>query len=97
MRAELLLRERIVVAEDAFVEIRIWRVPSPVRGSRHAFKYALVYVVRRECVLRYDNEAGKGDHRHLGAVETPYIFTTPEQLLSDFWRDVETWTAKQTP
>jgi hypothetical protein len=96
MSAELLLRERIIVAEDAFVEIRIWRVPLSVRGSRHAFKYALAYVVRRECVLRYDNEAGKGDHRHLGAVETPYTFTTPERLLADFWEDVETWTRKPT-
>jgi hypothetical protein len=43
------------------------------------------------CVLRYDNEAGKGDHRHVGKTERSYGFTTPEQLLTDFWRDVENW------
>lgn len=91
MKAELLLRERVVIAEDAFVEIRIWRVPSPVLGSRHAFKYALAYVVRQACVLRYDNEAGKGDHRHIGDRETAYRFTTPEKLLADFWKDVDAW------
>jgi hypothetical protein len=51
----------------------------------------LAYVVRGECVLCYDNEAGKGDHRHLGAVEAPYHFTTPAQLLAEFWSDVDRW------
>ncbi len=91
MKAELLLRERHGVAEDAFVELRIWRVPLPVRGSGHAYKYALAYVVRGECVLRYDNEAGKGDHKHLDGVEMSYRFSTPETLLADFWDDVDRW------
>ena len=33
----------------------------------------LAYVVRGVCVLRYDNEAGKGDHRHFGSGERPYV------------------------
>lgn len=96
MKAELLLRERIILAENAFAEIRVWRVPSPVRGSAHAYKYALAYVVGGICVLRYDNEAGKGDHRHLGSAETPYRFTTPERLLADFWEDVDRWRPERT-
>ena len=91
MKAELLLKERHQLAADAFVELRVWRVPQPVRGSSHDLKYALAYVVGGICVLRYDNEAGKGDHRHLGAVETPYTFTTPAKLLADFWTDVDRW------
>lgn len=91
MKAELLLRERIILAENAFAEIRVWRAPSPVRGSLHDYKYALAYVVGGRCVLRYDNEAGKGDHRHLGATETPYRFETPERLIADFWEDVDRW------
>lgn len=31
----------------------------------------------------------KGDHRHYGAREMPYRFSTVEQLLADFWTDVE--------
>jgi hypothetical protein len=89
MKAEPLLRERHVIAEDAFVELRIWRVPVKVRGSAHSYKYALVYVIAGHSVLRYDNEAGKGDHRHWGNAETPYHFTTPQALLADFWRDIE--------
>ncbi len=91
MKAELLLLERYQIRADAFAELRIWRVPQTVRGSRHEYKYALAYVVAGECVLRYDNEAGKGDHKHVGAEEVPYLFTTPAQLLADFWSDVDQW------
>ncbi len=94
MAAELLLHERHQVADDAFAELRIWRVPSKVRGSRHEYKYALAYVVAGVCVLRYDNEAGKGDHRHIGDREEPYRFTSPERLLADFWADIDRWRPK---
>ena len=91
MKAQPLLNERYLLRADVFVELRIWRAPKPVRGSVHRFKYGLAYVVAGVCVLRYDNEAGKGDHRHVGDVETEYRFTTPDQLLADFWRDVDQW------
>jgi len=91
MKAEPLLIERHQLAANAFVELRVWRVPSPVPGSGHDLKYALAYVVEGVCVVRYDNEAGKGDHRHIGDVETRYAFTTPAALLADFWRDVDQW------
>ena len=67
------------------------RLRSAVRST--AFKYALAYVVQGACVLRFDNEAGKGDHLHLGDTEKPYRFTTPEQLLADFWKEVDAWKA----
>ena len=76
---------------NAFVEIVLWQVPKPVRGSLHDVKYSLVLVVDDVCVLRYDNEAGKGDHRHLGNIETPYLFSGVDQLLADFARDVGRW------
>lgn len=87
--AELLLDERHVLSESSFVELVIWRVPVAVRGSRHEFRYRLALVVDGECVLRYDNEAGKGDHRHVGDTEHDYRFKTAEQLLADFWTEVE--------
>ena len=48
-------------------------------------------VVAGECVLRYDNETGKGDHRHIDETETVYAFSSYEKLLMDFWADVEAW------
>ena len=88
MHAELLLHERNALDSDSFVELKVWRAPTQVPGSSHSFKYAPAYIVRNHCVLRYDNEAGKGDHKHTGADEVAYPFTTPEQLLTDFWADV---------
>ena len=91
MKATLLVRTRIIYAETAFAELVLWRVPQPVAGSAHPFKYRLAYLVRGECVLRYDNEAGKGDHRHAEGEESAYHFTTPEQLIADFQRDIVRW------
>lgn len=91
MEAEALAQERHVLAEDAFVEVVVWRVPRQVKGSAHRFKYRLALVVAGECVLRYDNETGKGDHRHVGNAETSYSFSSREKLLVDFWADVEAW------
>lgn len=55
----------------------------------HRFKYRLALVENGVCVLRYDNEAGKGDHRHVDDAEEPYRFTSAETLLADFWAEIE--------
>ena len=91
MKAVLLLNERVPQGGDSFTEQRVYRVPSSVAGSAHDLKYSLAFIVGGDCVLRYDNEAGKGDHRHVGDVETPYSFTTPAALIADFWHDVDQW------
>ncbi len=90
MKAELLMRERRVLA-DGFIEVVVWSLAEPLSGSTHSLKYRLAYVVRSECVLRYDNEAGKGDHRHVGTKELPYRFVSVDRLIDDFLSDVATW------
>jgi hypothetical protein len=87
-KAVLLLRRRVVLDEDAFADLVLWRVPRPVPGCTHAYKYRLAYVRAGHCLVRYDNEAGKGDHRHLGPLERPYRFTDPDTLLADFRHDI---------
>jgi hypothetical protein len=94
MKARTLIHERHVLDEVAFVEIRILGVPEPVRGSAHDFKYALAYVEGGQCRIRFDNEAGKGDHRHHhDGRESAYVFVSPQQLLADFWAEVDLWRA----
>ena len=88
MAAEPLLDERHVLTESAFAELVVWRVPTPVKGSAHRFRYRLALVVGGTCVLRYDNEPGKGDHRHVRDREERYRFKSAEQLLADFWTEV---------
>jgi hypothetical protein len=91
MRAVALIRRRVVMAQDAFADIAVWRLSHPVPHPGHGYTYRLAYVVAGECVLRYDNERGKGDHRHVGDVETRYVFSTPEQLMADFSADIARW------
>ena len=91
MGAELLLNERHILSESAFVEMVVWRLSQPQPGSTHTLKYGLALVIDGPCVLRYDNESGKGDHRHTGGKEARYTFTTAQALLDDFWKDVDNW------
>lgn len=74
---------------SGIVEIVIWQVPQPVPPSEHPYKYRLVYVVDGQRVLGYDNERGKGDHKHVGKSEMPYNFVSPQQLMADFMADLE--------
>ena len=91
MKAIELIRTRIAYFESAYAELVLWRLPKSVEGSSHDFKYRLAYVVQGECVLRYDNEIGKGDHRHFCDKEYAYTFTTPEKLITDFQKDIARW------
>jgi hypothetical protein len=88
MNAELLFHQRIDYDDGAIVEMVLWRVPSPVPPSTHDLKYSLFYGRPGVREVGYDNERGKGDHRHLQGVEAPYAFSSVEQLMVDFWPDV---------
>lgn len=90
-KAQELIRRRVDVAENAFADIVVWHVPQPVPASHHPFKYRLAFVVDGTCVVRYDNEAGKGDHRHIEGEEQPYVFSSPRQLVADFFNEVTRW------
>jgi hypothetical protein len=72
------------------VEMVLWRVPSPVPLSVHGLKYSLFYGRLGLREAGYDNERGKGDHRHFQGAGTAYSFTSVEQLVADFWSDVRT-------
>jgi hypothetical protein len=91
MPAKLLIRTRVIYSESSFAELVLWQLPRPLSGSSHGYKYRLAYVVEEECVIRYDNEATKGDHRHFGGREFKYRFSTPEKLIADFQNDIARW------
>ena len=88
MPALLLHRERLDFDDGAVVEMVIWQVPAPVVGSRHRFKYRLYYGRAGERIVGYDNERGKGNHRHRRGREERYRLTTVERLVRDFLSDV---------
>jgi hypothetical protein len=88
MKAKLLAHAKEVHDDGAIVEVVIWELPEPLPPCVHRFKYRLFYGWPGREVVRYDNERGKGDHRHVGGVERPYAFVSVEQLLDDFEFDV---------
>lgn len=89
MKAELLQRRKSVLSDGAILELVIWRVSEPVEGSVHLYKYRLFYGREGRRIVGFDNERLKGDHRHLDGVETPYTFSTVEDLVRDFLTEVE--------
>lgn len=89
MKATQIIKSRTVLDENSFIDMAVWHLPEPVLGSEHPFKYRLALVVGGECVMRYDNERGKGDHKHINGLEVKTTFTTLEKLLDDFVSDVE--------
>jgi hypothetical protein len=91
VKATELLRRKIIYSENSFAELVLWRVSKPLPGSSHSYKYRLAYVVNGECVLRFDNEAGMGDHRHADGKEGHYSFSSPEKLIFDFQRAIVRW------
>lgn len=88
MKARLILHEKQAFRAGV-VEIVVWQIASPVPPAEHRFKYRLVYVVNGSRVVGYDNERGKGDHKHIDGVEQPYAFINAATLLADFWKDVK--------
>jgi len=91
MKAVQLVSRRIPYSARAFAEVVIWQLPKPVSGSNHAYKYRLAYIVDGTCVLRYDNETGKGDHHHADGKERIYAFETLDKLLADFELEITRW------
>lgn len=91
LNAELLVNEPLILSPNTFVEMVVWRLSLALSGSTHTFKYRLAFIVDGRCVMRYENEAGRGDHSHLEDDESPCLFTTAQALLEDFWRDVDNW------
>ncbi len=89
MKAALLYRHREDFDDGAILEVAVWRLSQPVQDSDHPYKYRLFYGYPDFRVVGYDNERGKGDHRHYSGREESYQFTTPEQLMDDFLADVE--------
>ena len=78
----------LVFPDGAMLRMRVWEVPEPVPPSARRFKYSLYYGRPGERTVLYDNERGKGDHRHCGEREENYTFRGVEPLIADFLADV---------
>ena len=89
MSATPIYQLRDILPNGLTVEAVAWQVPVPVLGCAHPYKYRLYCGRAGTCLVRYDNERGKGDHKHLGDLEVPYDFVSIERLMAEFIADVE--------
>jgi hypothetical protein len=88
MAASLWFRDKYIYADGAIREMVIWRLAGKETGRLHGLKYRLYYGYPRRPLVLYDNERGKGDHRHYGGREEPYAFVSVERLIADFKADI---------
>ena len=89
MKAELPFRDKFVYRDGAIREMIIWRLPEPDAKRPHNLKYRLFYGYPDTCLVRYDNERGKGDHRHYGEREEQYKWVSVQALIADFRADIK--------
>ena len=88
MKATPIYRKKETLPNGLLIEAVVWRLPQPLPECMHVYKYRLYAGREGRCLVRYDNERGKGDHRHLGEIEVPYIFESFARLMTDFMADV---------
>ena len=89
MSVKLLFQDKFIYADGAIREMVIWRLPEADKERLHGLKYSLFYGYPGKSLVRYDNERGKGDHRHYSDKEETYNFVSVEQLMRDFNTDIE--------
>jgi len=89
MKAVRIFYDRMEYPGGSILEMTIWQVQRPVHGSAHQLKYSLFYGRPGKRLVGYDNERGKGDHRHYEGRQEIYTFTSPEALIEDFLTDVK--------
>lgn len=95
MDATLVFAKKDIYPSGLIVEAVIWQLPKPTAERPHGLKYRLYCGQGGTCIVRYDNESGKGDHVHYGNKEQPYRFTSLGQLVRDFYADIERLTGER--
>jgi len=88
MKAKLIRDLKKIYPNGVVVEMVLWLLPKSTPDRPHRLKYRLYCGKEGHCIVRYDNETGKGDHVHYGEEEHSYQFVSPEQLVADFLGDV---------
>lgn len=89
MKAQRVFYDKALLPDGSIVEMVIWQLPKSSSERPHGLKYRLYYGKDNERVVGYDNEHGKGDHKHIYNTEKRYRFTSVEKLIADFLADIE--------
>jgi hypothetical protein len=89
MKAKLLFKEKNLLEDGCIMELVLWELPVRTKDRPHGYKYRLYFGDNKcNCLVRYDNESGKGDHKHISKKEIAYEFVDRNKLIEDFYHDV---------
>ena len=86
MAARMLFHHK-EIRGDVIIEMMIWQLPAVTAQRPHGLKYRFYCGTADACLVRHDNESGKGDHRHYGEWQEIYVFQSIERRLADFRND----------
>ncbi len=89
MKATRIFYDKAALPDGCIVEMTIWQLPQPTLERPHGLKYSLFYGRGGQRIVGYDNERGKGDHKHMLDVETGFKFVSVEKMVADFLADIE--------
>jgi hypothetical protein len=89
MKAVRIFHDKTLLPDGSIVEMVIWQLPQSSNERPHGLKYRMFFGNAGKRLVGYDNERGKGDHKHILDTEKRYKFTSVEKLVTDFLSDVE--------
>jgi len=85
---ELLYHIKRLLPEGDIMEIKIWKIPLS-DNFPEGIKYSMVYIHKNERIIGYDNERGKGHHKHYFGKEEKISFNDWNDLVEMFKEDVK--------
>lgn len=89
-KATVVAHEKRVLPNGLMIERVIDPWPAPTTERPPGYKHRWYCGGSKGCCLvRYDNETGKGDHGHRQGQEYPCLFVSLARLLADFDHDVD--------
>jgi hypothetical protein len=88
MSIERIFYDKTLFPDGYIVGMVIWKLPKATKDRLHGLKYRLFYGHGLR-IVGYDNERGKGDHKHINEVEVAYKFVSVEKLVADYLADIE--------
>jgi Family of unknown function (DUF6516) len=94
-KAKIIVHTKTEEPDGAITELKVWRLPEPTEERPHGLKYSFYFGRDGARIIAYDNERGKGDHRHFLEHEEKYNFVSIEKLISDFLNDLKKYRSKK--
>lgn len=71
-----------ITDEPEVLDIRVWSVPT-TKEHASGVNYSVNYRIGNTPIIRYDNDEGKGDHRHIFGKEESVEFRSYKEIIKE--------------